>query len=293
VITADQCQAAGMTRQQIRTRVQRGDWWREANGALVVSGTPSTWFTRAMIAILGRDLVLSHRAAAHLHRFDGFHDAPPIELVSRSSHVVAVPQGVRLHRTRVLTARDVTKVLAIPTTNAAATLCMLPQVVDDARVAQALDHVLRTGSSPRWIRQTGERLRRRGLHGPNVLLELLSDRVNRRLPRSWFERLAKAVLSQAGIELSHEHPVCDESGRIVASLDLADPVLQVGVECQSWAEHGSPGQQYGDVRRRRMLRAMGWEIVDVWWWDLKRPSEVVSAVVAALDRHRRLRPSAS
>jgi hypothetical protein len=194
---------------------------------------------------------------------------------------------------RELTARDVTKVLAIPTTNAAATLCLLPQVVENARVAQALDYVLRTGSSPRWIRQTGVRLRRRGLHGPNVLLELLSDRVNRRLPRSWFERLGKAVFDRAGITLEHEHPVRDSSGRILASLDLANPALQVGVECQSWAEHGSPGQQYGDVRRRRMLRALGWEIVDVWWWDLKRPSEVVSEVVAALDRQRRLRPSAS
>jgi hypothetical protein len=294
-ISVAQCLAAGMTRQQIRTRVARGEWHRDPNGVLVLAGTPETWLRRAIVVTLGHggELVLSHRAAGHLHKFDGFRDAPPIEVVSRSTHIVAVADGVRLHRSGVLSGSDISRIRGIPTTNAAATLCMLPQVVDDARVAQALDYVLRTGSSPRWIRQTGERLRRRGLHGPNVLLELLADRVNRRLPRSWFERLGKAVFDRAGITLEHEHSVRDSSGRILASLDLANPALQVGVECQSWTEHGSPGQQYGDVRRRRLLRALGWEIIEVWWRDLKRPSEVVSEVVAALDRQRRLRLSAS
>jgi hypothetical protein len=172
---------------------------------------------------------------------------------------------------------------------------MLPQVVSEARVGQALDHVLRAGSSPRWIRQTGERLRRRGLHGPNVLLELLTERVNRRLPRSWFERLAKAVFDRAGIGLEHEYPVRDPAGRILASLDLADPAWRVGVECQSWTEHGSPGQRYGDVRRRRMLRALGWDIVEVWWWDLHRPAEAITDVLDALERQRVLasRPGAN
>jgi hypothetical protein len=32
---------------------------------------------------------------------------------------------------------------------------------------------------------------------------------------------------------------------------------------------------------------MGWEIVEVWWWDLGRPEEVVADVLRALlDRNR-------
>jgi hypothetical protein len=295
VITPSQCYEAGMTRQQVRTRVARGEWRREANGALVVGGTAGTWAQEAMIVTLGHrgGLVLSHRAAAHLHGFDGFRDPPPIEVVSRSSHVVAVRAGVVLHRSVALSVRDATKVRWIRTTNIASTLCLLPQVVTPPRVAQSLDGVLRAGSSPLWILQTGQRLRRRGLHGPNVVLELLADRVNRRLPRSWFERLAAAVLRRAGIALVHEHPVLDDSGRILASLDLAAPALKVGVECQSWAEHGSPGQQYRDTRRRRMLRTAGWDIVDVWWWDLSRPDDVTNDVLVALGRQRRLQRSAS
>jgi hypothetical protein len=289
-ISPVQCFTVGMTRQQVRTRVTRGEWRREPNGVLVVSGIPETWLRRAMVVTLGHGgaLVLSHRAAAHVQRFDGFRDGPPIEVVSRSTHVLAVAEDVRLHRSGVLSDRDITRVRSVPTTNAAATLCMLPQVVSEALVAQALDHVLRTGSSPRWIRQTGERLRRRGLHGPNILLDLLTERVNRRLPRSWFERLAKVVFDRAGIGLEHEYPVRDSTGRILASLDLADPTCRVGVECQSWEEHGSPGRQYGDVRRRRMLRSLGWDVVDVWWWDLDRPAEVVADVLAAFERQRAL-----
>ena len=107
----------------VRTRIARGEWRRESNDVLVVAGTPDTWLRRAMVVTLGHGggLVLGHRAAAHLQRFDGFRDPPPIEVVSRSTHVLGVAKGVRLHRTGVLSDRDVTRVRAIPTTNAAAT----------------------------------------------------------------------------------------------------------------------------------------------------------------------------
>ncbi|HWC69230.1 MAG TPA: hypothetical protein VG478_14270, partial [Acidimicrobiales bacterium] len=279
-----------MTRAQVRSRLRRGEWRWAAKGVVVVASSPDTWLRRAMVATLvqpGR-LWVSHRAAAHAHGLDGFAQPPAIEVLGHGECRAAVPKGVTLHRSDVPGRADRTTVRGVPVINVAATLCLLPQVASTARVAQALDHVLRAGSSPRWLRQTAERFRRRGLHGPNVLLDLLAERVNRRLPRSWFERMAQAVLDRAGIPLEHEFPVTDLSGRIVASLDLAAPRWRVGVECQSWAEHGSPRQQYGDVRRRRALRELGWDIVELWWWDLARPEEVTREVLAALERQQRL-----
>ena len=41
---------------------------------------------------------------------------------------------------------------------------------------------------------------------------LLDERDGRRLPRSWFQRLAKKVLERSGIRLVDEHPVHDERG---------------------------------------------------------------------------------
>jgi hypothetical protein len=37
------------------------------------------------------------------------------------------------------------------------------------------------------------------------------------------------------------------------------------------------------------LRALGWEIVDVWWSDLKRPDEVIEDLLAVIDRQRKIR----
>jgi hypothetical protein len=116
----------------------------------------------------------------------------------------------------------------------------------------------------------------------------LEDRVSRRLPRSWFEHLARRVLAQLGVVMEHEYPLRDAAGRIVASLDLAAPDLKLGVECQSWAHHGTMTAAYRDTRRKRVVRRLGWEIIEVWWWDLHRPDEILTEVSAARARQRNL-----
>ena len=105
-----------------------------------------------------------------------------------------------------------------------------------------------------------------------------------RLPRSWFQRLAKRVLDRSGIRLVDEFPVHDDRGVLLAELDLADPHRRVGVECQSWRWHSSVEAQHRDARRRGTLRQLGWEIVDVWWSDLKHPDRVLAELTYLLDQ---------
>jgi hypothetical protein len=281
-IALRQLQEAGLSRQQIRTMIASGELSRAGSKVFVVSGSPASWLRDAMAATLVQhDLWLSHRAAAHLHGFDGFSTPPAVELVGPRGRRPALPSGAIHHVSDLLAEADVCHKRAIPTTNSAATLCQLPAVVSLARVEQALDHVLRMGASPLWIRRTATRLARSRARGPQMVLRLLDDRVGRRLPRSWFERLAHAAFEGHGIVLEHEYPVVD-AGRVVASLDLAEPALRVGVECQSNQHHGSPADAYRDARRRRLLRRLGWQVVEVWWWDLERMAEVVDEVLAAL-----------
>jgi hypothetical protein len=129
-----------------------------------------------------------------------------------------------------------------------------------------------------------------GVAGPTEVLRLLSERVDMRLPRSWFQRIAKEVFTADGITLVDEWPVYDAGGHLLAELDLADVELMVGVECQSWERHGSPAEQYADVQRRRRLSELGWEIVEVWWRDLDRPQPVIAHLRRVLrmarDRYR-------
>jgi hypothetical protein len=169
----------------------------------------------------------------------------------------------------------VVEVEAIPTLTVPATLALLAPEAGIGPTARALDSALRLGVSSEELRTVAQQWRRRGRSGPPALLMLLGERVDARLPRSWFQRLAKAVLASAGVRLVDEYPVRDRRGVLLAELDLADPDRRIGVECQSWRWHATPHAQHRDARRKGMLRQLGWEIVDVWWSDLRHPDRVL------------------
>ena len=83
-----------------------------------------------------------------------------------------------------------------------------------------------------------------------------------------------------------EFPVFDTDGHRLAVLDLADPDLMVAVECQSWEHHGSPRAQQRDLVRKRRLRQIGWDVVEVWYSDLDRVDEVAADVRISIERAR-------
>ncbi len=264
--------------------IAEGLWTRHAHGVTRVAGSPTTWLQQAMAATLlpGAKPLIAGRAAARLHRLDGFLADDSIEIVIGNRSQVAAPPGVRIRRSRRLTPADRYEVDGIPVTTVPLTLIHL--AADGCNAAKALDGALRDGHSPTWLRQTFERWRGFGVSGPTTMLRLLDDRVNTRLPRSWFQRLAKEVLAECGIPLVDEWPVVDASGKLLAELDLANVELKVGVECQSWKHHGSPTAQAQDLRRKRKLRRLGWEIVEVWWSDLDQIDDVLADLRLALDR---------
>ena len=189
--------------------------------------------------------------------------------------------GVKYTRMNPLTHEDWDMINGIPVTIVAVTLVHLAAGGHNA--GKAMDDALRRGNKPEDLREVFQRWKGRGVKGPSVALDLLADRVDRRLPRSWFQRLAKAAFEVEAIMLVDEWPVHDSNGRHLADLDLADIELQVGVECQSWEWHGSPSAKRRDLTRKRRLRVLGWEIVDVWWSDLHRMNEVLVDVQLAID----------
>lgn len=271
----------------VRRRLATGEWIRPAAGVIGLPG-PITWERRVRIALLasGPSALASHGTAARLHRFDGYDRHDGVAVCSIGGAHIHAPDGTRVSRTRSITSRHR---LELP--NGLAVVCIpvaLVQVASDDGVdaaARALDGVLRSGANPRWIKSVVEGLARPGLSGPATLLRLLRERVDRRLPRSWFQRLAKRALSTSGLELVDEWPVHD-GARLLAELDLAIPALKVGVECQSWSWHATPAAKDRDNRRRRRLRELGWEIVEVWWTDLDRIDEVARDLVVVVGRRR-------
>jgi len=221
-------------------------------------------------------------AAARLHDFDGFTDHGRLAIIlPRGAHVPAdVPCDV--HQSRVLSIRDRHVIDAIAVTIVPVTLVHL--AAEGLNAAKALDGCLRKGMSPLWLRQEFARWESMGNRSATLLLRSLAQRLDGRLPRSWFQRIAHDLFAGHRIELVEEHPVHDDSGNLLAELDLAHVQLKVGVECQSWRWHGSPDAQRRDAQRRRTLRKLGWEIVDVWWTDLHRIDEVLEELLIVLER---------
>ena len=237
-----------------------------------------------MVACLATRGVASHRTAARLHGLDGFNRCNEVHITLRYDQHRHHHEGTVAHISRVLDGSDQLAIGGIPAVIIPVCLLQLAEQPDDAMI-KALEGSMRDGISPTWIRQVATRYERRGRLAPRLLLRALDERVNGTLPRSWFQRLASRLLADAGIETVDEFPIY-ESRQLLAELDLAIPNLRIGIECQSWKWHATPDAQRRDAARKRRLRRLGWEIVDVWWSDLDRIDDVVATLLIAIGEHR-------
>lgn len=292
VATSTQARALGISRRVERRLIDRGLLASPWPGVLVAGGAPTTFIARAMAAALAPGVyAVSHGAAARLHGLDGFDHHDTVDVIATKGSDPRPDAGLVIHHTRGPVAEHVTTVDGVPALSVPATLALLAPAVGIGPTAKALDSALRVGVPSDELRLVAQAWRRRGRSGPAALLMLLGERVDERLPRSWFQRLAKRVLARAGIRLVDEYPVRDERGVLLAELDLADPLRRVGIECQSWQWHATPTAQHRDARRRGALRQLGWEIVDVWWSDLHHPDRVLGEVTYLLGARTPDRPS--
>ena len=284
-----QVRSVGLSLHRQQTLLRNGLWLRHSPGVLAQAGTEPTWHRAAMAATLmpGSPAVLAGASAARLHGLDGFEDVERLIVVTTNRGRVHAPVHVTVNRSRVLEPEDVVTIGPIRATSVAVTLINLCLYGLSRRV-QAFDAALRLGHTPAELSDVFERWRRRGMHGPVEALDLLAERTDVRLPRSWFQRLAGSLLARNGIVTEDELPIHDEHGRLLAELDLAVVGWKVGVECQSWRWHATPAAQRRDSDRKRTLRRLGWEIVELWWSDLNHPERVLADIVGAVERARRL-----
>jgi very-short-patch-repair endonuclease len=283
VASTSQSRALGISRRVERRLLADGTLHSPCPGVLTAGAAPLTFDARAMAAALAPGVVcVSHGAAARLHRLDGFERHDVVDVLGEQGANPNERLGVVVHRTRGGIAEHVVDARAIPVLSVGATLALLAPAVGIGPTARALDSALRLGVEIDELRRVAESWRRRGRSGPPALLMLLGERVDTRLPRSWFQRIAGRILASAGIRLVDEYPVRDRRGILLAELDLADPTRKVGVECQSWRWHATPTAQHQDARRRGVLRQLGWEVVDVWWSDLRHPDRVIGELLYLL-----------
>jgi hypothetical protein len=284
--TTSQLLSAGVTEGVIRQRVRSGEWERPAQGVVALSGVSWSWRRRARRALLatGLESALAASSAARVHGFDGFDDDERVVVTAADGVVLRQGAGWSTVRATRLQGRDCVAVDGLRCVMRPVALVQVAATDGVDAAGRALDSMLRSGDSPDWIRSVAERWKGHGVAGPPTVLALLDQRVAGRLPRSWFQRLAKRALQSRGFRMVDEHPVHASDGRLIAELDLALPELQIGVECQSWRWHATPTARAADAARKRRVRLLGWELVEVWWNDLHRLDEVVAELFLLIDR---------
>jgi restriction endonuclease-like protein len=292
LILPSQLRAAGVGLPEEQLRVAQGDWERLAPGVIALRGAASDWSRGPMIATLcAPSAAITAGTALRLHRSDGYADYEDLYLAAKNGARPRVPDGFSVWQSRVLGDDDLMTLDGIRTVTLPVALAHAYAIDDAELVGRAVDDALRRRSSPAWMKQVADRWTRRGVPGSGRLAAALNERCDKRLPRSWFERLARKALAKHGIEMEHEVPVRD-GRRKLAILDLADVRWKVGVECQSWAWHATPRARRADAERKRRLTRLGWDVIELWWSALGTLMATIDDVHQAIDRQRRLVGSA-
>jgi len=265
----------------IRARKAAGILHEPYPGVLVVVSVAPCWRRDLMSAVLaaGTGALLSHRAAAALHRLDGF-DEGILELSVAGRRQLRL-EGIKVHRVVALDRRDCFTIDAIPVTGLARTLADLGSVAPEV-VEQALDDVRRSGTSLAWLRQTAERLHRPGQAGTGVLLDLLDGvRPEQCVRGSWFEALVERCITSPLLpDLVRQHAVCDEAGNLIGVLDLASPRIKLGIEAHSRKHHYGSREAFDEDRDLRLAGA-GWHMLYVGWQGTRQPAALLATVEAA------------
>ena len=287
VISRTQAADFGLPSRTVRNRLDAGLLGEPVPGVLVYVGSTTTFRQQLMIATLARGggAVVSHRAAALLHGFDGVRDGR-LEVSVIGPRRFRVP-GVIAHEVVALDERDVVVVDGLPTTGKARTLCDLGAVADRVVVAKALDSALRSGSSRLWIRETAERLHRPGPAGTGVLLGLLEASDASPVADSWFERSLEVLARIPGLpQPVRQHVVRGASGEFVARVDLGFPSIRLALEAHSRSFHFGPFAEARDEDRDHRLARVGWDTLYVGWQRTTTKPRQVAQLIESVVRER-------
>lgn len=274
VVTRGMLLDAGITLDEIETRLRNGALLREHRGVYRVGHRAPNREARYFAAVLacGRGAVLSGVAAAHLLGLVGG-AAPRPEVTTPTERRVP---GVTTRRARSgLRPGDAMRVRGIPVTSAARTLVDLARVLDGEQLARACHEAgIRHGTTPRHVEAA--LAGRTNSPGAGTLRRILSgdERVTlSTLERRFLERLAAAELP------------LPQTNRLVGGrrVDCRWPERRLTVELDGYRYHSSRHAWEQDRRREREARARGDEFRRYTYGDVfEDPRQMLAELQALL-----------
>lgn len=284
LVTRPQLRELGLSDRMVHQRLSSGALVRVHPAVFRLAGSPVGWRQRLLAAVLagGTGAVASHRAAAVLHRLDGFATAP-VELTSGRDRN-RFPGDVVVHRPIRFMDVDREAVGAIPCASVALTLINLGAVCRPERVQDALDGALRDGRvGERFLRWRLDQLAARGRPGIGVMRRLLDEKEGRR-PHSMLERRFLRAWDASGLPRPIlQYEFYDARGSLIARVDFYWPHRRLVLEVDGHAFHATRKQRASDSARTLRLAAIGLQVVTLTYEQVVHtPEWAVSQVAAAL-----------
>lgn len=263
VVTRSQAAELELSRKAVAALVQRGFWEEIHPGLLVLVSAPDTWRRRVELAVQARrgTPVVSHQAAARLHRIEGFEESDVV-VVTMERGQRRPPSKVVVHWVAApIAARDLVTIDGVRCTSLARTLVDLAAVAPADALERALDDFERRGQRLAWLEQTAQRVHRPGQSGTRLILREVAARQARGQVRgSWFQKVLKDCLASPRIPgLVEEYEIRDGK-RLIARVDLAVPLVRLGIEAHSRSFHTGAAAEARDERRDRAAAEVGWEL---------------------------------
>jgi hypothetical protein len=274
LFTWRQAFVAGLSEQQLRTRLQRGEVLRVRRGVFVVAGAPPSYAQSVLAALLAteREAWASHRTAAKLFQLQ-VPEPAGIDVLTGGSARMRL-EGVEHHRSNQLRDRDVASCDGVPVTSVARTLIDCAPFLRGRALAAAFDDARRRklttypelDDAHRFI----DRGRRTGRHLVRPVRPVVLDRNPGGSQR---ELDVLGALAAYGVPLPEQQVRVDlPSGP--RFLDYGYPLLKLGLEFDGYEEHGLIRSTFDDDRDRDA------ELLLAGWWILHFTSRTTAKVLA-------------
>lgn len=256
VIRLDQLRRCGLTRKQIRGRIDRGRLVPIHHHVFLVAGAAPTFRARVRAAqlALGPSAFASHMTAAVLWAIRrGEPDLIDITVLGGGQRTLA---GVRVHRLRRAPDGELRTRHGLRLSAPARTICELaghePRETVEYAIQEAAANLRLT---PEELRRAASRWGRRS--GAQMLRSILQDEGEDGLTRSWAERRLRQILRGANLRLP------DHTNLVLAGhrCDAVWDDVRLIVEVDGIGTHGTPVAFVADRRMSTELTLAGWRVL--------------------------------
>ncbi|MFV0306244.1 MAG: DUF559 domain-containing protein [Desertimonas sp.] len=274
-VSRGQLRELGITTAELKTLQRQGHLIPAAPRVYVVGGSPSTTGQRLHVGLLclGDRAVVSHEAAARLHRLDGAPSDAVEFTIDRSARGRRVPFVV--HTTRCWGRTDRVRAAGLRCTSATRTILDLASAsVSAARLEAAIDAAVRMGlTSPTVL--AAQLAERHDQRGSRAIAALLPDTGG----HTWLERRFLELLRHHGLARPTTQRVHRVGGRTVARTDFCWDDLGVVVEVSGRLGHASDAERARDAQRRNELQDLGRLVYEFTRTEVvDRPAQVVATL---------------